>query len=95
MVTEVLKKERVYARRGGKDPAGGDPADALNDDTRSMSAAAARVVGKASKSGGDGSADGGVEEDPAMLGAAPRIIGVPTKPAYFRAGTFAAAPFFF
>lgn len=97
VVTEVLKKERVYARRGG-DPAGGDPADALlNDDARSMSAAAARVVGKASKGGGDekGSADGGVEEDPAMLGAAPRIIGVPTKPAYFRAGTFAAAPFFF
>ncbi len=93
----MLKKERVYARRGG-DPAGGDPADALlNDDARSMSAAAARVVGKASKGGGDekGSADGGVEEDPAMLGAAPRIIGVPTKPAYFRAGTFAAAPFFF
>ena len=83
VVTEILKKERVYDR----DDAG--RRNRSNDEPRTLSTGGVDAMNESPP----GSATRGDddESDPTRLGAAPRVIGVPTAPKYASFRPFAAS----
>ena len=108
VVTEILKKERVYDHDNvGKRKALGAVADAAGRDGGAVGIAAGdarerewEATKEAAGMGGNG--DGAAartgerreedDDDDVGLGAAPRVIGVPSKPKYASLRSFASSP---
>ena len=85
VVTEILKKERVYDRdtAGRRKQSRDDPPNSAGG----IDAGNERGEGPGSATRGDDDD----ESDPTRLGAAPRVIGVPTAPKFSSLRSFAAS----
>ena len=105
VVTEILKKERVYDHDNvGKRKALGAVADAAGKDGGAVGSAAGDFNREAAKEAAGTDVDGGGasappgerreddDDDDVGLGAAPRVIGVPSKPRYASFRSFASSP---
>ena len=103
VVTEILKKERVYDHDNvGKRKALGAVADAAGRDGGAVGSAAGDAREREWEAAGmGGNGDGAAtragerreeDDDDVGLGAAPRVIGVPSKPKYASLRSFASSP---